>query len=89
MLIELDEFVFGAVMDRVKAMQRRITELEVEVQGRMMKPINDRQGATVGGFTPPIDVDLNRIGTNEGRLAAATIMHSANRTMEFLNKEIG
>ena len=82
MLIEIDEtFLF-------RLMKEKIESLEKEVAGRMMKPINDRQGGTIGSFPPtPIDVDLDRIHTNEGRLAAATIMNRANQTYDFLNKE--
>lgn len=41
-----------------------------------------------GGSVKPIEVNLDNIQSPEGRLAAATIMHKSNRTLDYLNREI-
>lgn len=84
MLIEIDEtFLFRVLKDRCESQDERIAELEAELASRT--PKFERQGGTVGGFQPPIEVNADNLRTRESKLAAATMIQRANETYDLLS----
>lgn len=84
MLIDVEpQWLFDILKENDLRQRARIDDLEEQLRSRSMKPLNDRAGATA----EPIQVDMDRIHTQEGRLAAQTIMNRATQTYEFLNRE--